>query len=186
MNGSLVKVREGEKIVCAVTGVVLKDVEVKEMYEGQLAGGEYYDDGTHGDETAGDGIRSRVTVRYDLISREAHAVREKINKICLTARDMSPLDFYGAYIAPLDPGNDSVSAKVLEQKRDEFIMKFRTKALADYINPKTNQYYQVYRKKVNEPLLSMKTADDNSSYRRTAYAPAYAGSANFIPMKERK
>lgn len=181
----LVKVREGEKIVCAVTGKVLKDVEVKEMYENQLAGGEYYDDGTHGDDLAGDGILSRVTVRRDLISEEAYAVREKLDRICRTARDMSPVDFYGAYIAPYEAGDGSVSARVLEQKRDEFIMQFRIKVLADYINPETGQYYQVYRKKAAEPPQPLAASMSRPVIQRTAYVPAYAGSANIIAIKER-
>lgn len=176
-----VKVKDGEKVICAKTGVVLKDVEVKEIPLSELGEGVYFDDGTHGDEKANDEIWSKITIRKDVISEDANAVKEKLEAICDYARDMSPVEFYGVYMASEDRSPNLVSASFLERRRDEFIIEFRQRALASYVNPDTGQYYQVYKEK--PPVVTLPTAGQQffnpaipgSGYGAAGMAGGYGG-----------
>jgi hypothetical protein len=162
-----VKVKVGEKVICAKTDVVLKDVEVKEIPRSELGEGVYFDDGTHGDENANDEIWSKITIRKDVISEEANSVKEKLEAICDYARDMSPVEFYGVFMASEDRSPNLVSSSFLERRRDEFIIEFRQRALASYVNPDTGQYYQVYKEK--PPVATVPTAGQQF------FNPALAG-----------
>jgi hypothetical protein len=151
---NFVKIKDGEKIICAKTGVVLKDVAIKEIPERDLGEGVYFDDGTHGDEKANDMIFSRITVRKDVISQEANSVKEKLEIFCQYVRDMNPVEFYGIYMAAEDPNSNSVSASFLERRRDEFIISYRQRVLENFVNQETGQYYQVFKEKPIAPVVT--------------------------------
>lgn len=138
----MITVVEGELVISAKSGEVLQRPVRKQVPESLKDN--YYDDGTHGDEVAGDGIYSNVVVRKDVISptefKERIALESLINKI---AKD-NPVEFYRVYVAADGHDPEIPSYSYWKQRRDEFVADFKARALAPYKDANGN-FYEVYQ-----------------------------------------
>jgi hypothetical protein len=137
----MITVVEGELVISAKSGEVLQRPVRKQVPESLKDN--YYDDGTHGDEVAGDGIYSNVVVRKDVISqtefKERIALESLINKI---AKD-NPVEFYRVYVAADGHDPEIPSYSYWKDRRDQFLADFKARALAPYKDANGN-FYEVY------------------------------------------
>jgi hypothetical protein len=137
----LITVVEGELVISAKSGQILQRPERKMVPETMKD--QYYDDGTHGDEVAGDGIYSNVTVRKDVISKDEYKQRIIIETfVGRIARD-NPVDFYRVYAATDSYHPEIPSYDYWRTRKKEFIDDYRLRALVSYKDEKGN-YYPVY------------------------------------------
>ena len=143
-EGDFVQVKDGEKIVCALCGKTLKNVEVKYLPVEEVGQGIYFDDGTHGDEKANDGIFSQINVIRNVICEDDNTLKERFEWLCEKSLDTDVLDFYGIPYAT-DRSSDSVTARFLIDSRNNFVIDFRKKHLEKFIDDETGQYYLVYK-----------------------------------------
>ncbi len=167
----MITVVEGELVISAKSGEVLQRPVRKQVPESLKDN--YYDDGTHGDEVAGDGIYSNVVVRKDVISqtefKERIALESLINKV---AKD-NPVEFYRVFIAADGHDPEMPSYSYWKSRRDEFVNDFKTRALAPYKDANGN-FYEVYvspqQSLPNTPQLADQLSSQQNGYHNAAPA----------------
>jgi len=143
-QGDFVQVKDGEKIICALCGKVLKDVEVKYLPAEDVGQGIYFDDGTHGDEKANDNVFSQIKITNDVICEDDNNLKERFEFLCKKSLETDAVEFYGIpYVTDMSP--QSTTMDFLTNKRNSFVVQFRHKHLQKYVNPNTDVYYLVYK-----------------------------------------
>jgi hypothetical protein len=88
-----VTVITGTRVFDAITGNLIDDAAMKELPETERDN--YFDDGTHGDLLAADGIYTSVDTRSDVIDQSNQRVKEQLVMALIAADDLDPLEFYG-------------------------------------------------------------------------------------------
>lgn len=150
----MITVLEGDRVISAVSGEVLQQPERKQVPDTQK--NQYYDDGTHGDEVAGDGIYSNVVERKDVISKDEYIQRIRLEALINKIVNDKAVDFYREYAAAESPNPVMPTVSYWKNKKTSFVEEYRERVLRPYKNEK-GDYYEVYeapKPKVN-PLLLM-------------------------------
>ncbi len=137
----MIPVVEGEMIISAKSGEVLQKPERKMVPETMKD--QYFDDGTHGDEVAGDGIYSNVVVRKDVISKKEYTQRIALENLINKMSDDRPVDFYRVYVSADSPNPKIPSTQYWRTKKNDFIDDYKTRILAPYKDEK-GEFYPVY------------------------------------------
>lgn len=106
-----VKVRAyiGTRVFDAVTGELLDDAQEVMIPEDQRD--LYYDDGTHGDETANDGVYALVESSDDFLSSSNQRIKERLIQALYEANRLDPIDFYGFDLMAADRRNREPRSK---------------------------------------------------------------------------
>ncbi len=142
-----VTVVEGKLIISKITKEVLEEPEKKQILQTEL-GDNYYDDGTHGDVKAGDGIYTNVEIIKDkYISPLSNYYRKRLVELVNKAMNMDPLEFSGDFAAAISDFSELDNIDDLRIERDRILETFRAKILAPYkINPEDpySRFYPVY------------------------------------------
>jgi len=137
----MIPVVEGEMVISAKSGEVLQKPEQKMVPETMKD--QYFDDGTHGDEVAGDGIYSNVVVRKDVISQQEYKQRVALEALINRMSDDRAVDFFGVYIAADSPNPKLQSTQYWRSKKSDFIEDYKNRVLAPYKDEK-GEFYPVY------------------------------------------
>lgn len=140
-----VKVITGEKITCAVCGVLLQDVTEKEVPEEEQA--DYFDDGTHGDAEADDGIYTNVVERKDMIGSECADVLQKTVALINGADELDSMDFYRLHVTTNEPLSALPITRQQERTKDERLKEWNDKFLRKFRkdpNDPKSEFYSVY------------------------------------------
>jgi hypothetical protein len=137
----MIPVVEGEMVISAKSGEVLQKPEKKNVPETMKD--QYYDDGTHGDEVAGDGIYSNVVVRKDVISQQEYKQRVALEALINRISDDRAVDFFRVYIAADTPNPKLQSTQYWRSKKNDFIEDYKNRVLAPYKDEK-GEFYPVY------------------------------------------
>lgn len=142
----MVRVLAGSRVVCAVTGKLLEDTVYRQVEKANLEGN-FFDDGTHGDQEAGDGTYTNITTIDNVMSPDAHAILVRVLKMLKIIEDTEPMDFFRLDAVSYDPLSDLPMNITEEQDRDikltewndRFLQMFRT----DENDPRS-EFYQLY------------------------------------------
>ena len=137
----MITVVEGELVISAKSGLVLQKPERKQVPE--TLKDNYYDDGTHGDEVAGDGIYSNVVIRKDVISKDEYKLRLSLESLINKIAKDNPVEFYRLFVASDGHDPEIPSYGYWKSRRDEFVNDYKTRVLAPYKDANGN-FYEVY------------------------------------------
>lgn len=141
----LIKVRAGERIYCHVCGLLLQDAVEKDVPEDQKA--KYYDDGTHGDAEANDGIYSNIVERKDVLGPVCNELLQRTVATIRNAEQLSPLEFYRLHATADDRLSMLPKSRDEERERDMRLKEWNDKFLRSYRknpNDSTSEFYPVY------------------------------------------
>jgi hypothetical protein len=155
-----VKVLAGERIKDAVNGTLLEDIHYEYVPETMLKD-RFYDDGTHGDQEAGDGLYTNITERSDVLGSASNDIKLQLFSLLRTTEETSPLDFFRLHVTTSEPISSIPSDITQEKLRDERLKEWNRKFLRGYRkNPDepTSEFYPVYvpqppRVPVNNPPM---------------------------------
>lgn len=116
----VVTVKYGEKIYDAL----YKDLVRYNVYYIQVPpdhiGVDYFDDGTHGDEVAYDGIPSLITIREDEFFGPFTIIyKKRIEKAIEVAEKMGPTTFFNTFASSEKPGSKLKTTSEYDQQFDE-------------------------------------------------------------------
>lgn len=95
-----VTVITGTRVFDAITGELIDDAVMKDLPETERDN--FFDDGTHGDLLAADGIYTSVDSRSDVINQSNQRVKEHLIMALISADDLNPLEFYGFNIMSIE------------------------------------------------------------------------------------
>lgn len=137
----MIPVVEGELVISAKSGEILQKPEKKMVPE--TLKDNYYDDGTHGDEVANDGIYSNVVVRKDVISKDEFKQRLMLESLINRISKDNPVEFYRLYVAADGHDPEIPSYSYWKSRRDEFVNDYKARVLAPYKDANGN-FYEVY------------------------------------------
>ena len=128
----MIRVLTGSRIECAVYGILLEDIIYKDVPESEK--GNYYDDGAHGgDQEAGDGTYTNITVRKDVMSPEAHLILRRTLTLLKNVEQMEPMDFYRMNVVTSEPLSSLPKQIDEEQDRDDMKLdEWNKKFLRDF------------------------------------------------------
>jgi len=114
----MIRVLTGSRVECAVYGILLEDIIYKDVPESEK--GNYYDDGAHGgDQEAGDGTYTNITVRKDVMSPEAHLILRRTLALLKNVEQLEPMDFYRMNVVTSEPLSSLPKQIDEEQDRDD-------------------------------------------------------------------
>lgn len=140
------KVFEGMRVTDAVTGEIIDDARFVEVPQAEVEG-KYFDDGTHGDEAAGDLVYSNVTERNDVIGAESNQILMRLINSLESADNMNPLEFYRLNVLTTEVISEIDQWRVQEAEKDKvlrswlqrFVQKFKK-------NPEdvSSHFYELY------------------------------------------
>jgi hypothetical protein len=146
---------EGVHEWCVKCGKELRKPKRREVLESQLSG--FYDDGTHGDEVAGDGIYSNVTEERDRLDDQCWEQLQSYRRLVEYAQQDSPVEFYMVYSASEDPQSNPPSPiptyGYWASRRDGtegFFSDFTTRIYAPFKDPITKEFYKHYELSAEE------------------------------------
>ncbi len=199
------KVVSGKRVYGVLfPSLMLDDARVIEVPISQVDGN-YYDDGTHGDEVAGDGLYTNIEIsRGEFLSPKANDLRRRSLSALIYNESIKPLDFFMVPIVSVGYTPDSeveetegedwyakamekirsgkVSAMDLERIRDRRIMEWAEKWLAQYRrdvpgidDPRELPFYPVYIPQPPEIPNFPPPANFNPSVAPGAPPPAQVG-----------
>lgn len=134
----MITVLEGEHIFCAKCGKELQKPERKQVPETEISG--YFDDGTHGDEVANDGIYSNIIEKRNVLCERCYWQKEAINRLIEKASGDNPVEFYMIYVASLEKGSEIPSYEYWRARKDEFLEEYKSRVLASYKDENGNFY----------------------------------------------
>lgn len=144
-----IKVLSGERIYCAVCGMLLEDAVQLTVPQSQQD--QYLDDGIHDNGIANDGIRGNVETKKDkYIGPECNTIKNRLINVVRQAENIDPMHFYRYHVMALDPvtaGPNMPSVLEREQQRDDALRDWNSKFLADFRTDKDNpqsEFYQLY------------------------------------------
>ncbi|MCX7001016.1 MAG: hypothetical protein NT106_12100, partial [Candidatus Sumerlaeota bacterium] len=128
----MIRVLTGSRVECAVYGILLEDIIYKDVPESEK--GNYYDDGAHGgDQEAGDGTYTNITVRKDVMSPEAHLILRRTLTLLKNVEQMEPMDFYRMNVVTSEPLSSLPKQIDEEQDRDDMKLdEWNKKFLRDF------------------------------------------------------
>lgn len=151
-----IKVLVGEKVYCSVCGTLLEDAV--QLAVPQSDADKYFDDGVHDNGIAGDGIRGNVkTVRDQYVGPECNVIKDRLINAVRRAEDYDPMHFFRYHVMTLDPvtGGRRMPAQLdKEQQRDEMLLDWNNKFLADFRTKKDDprsEFFQLYVPKPPQP-----------------------------------
>jgi hypothetical protein len=155
-----VKVLAGERVKDAINGSLLEDVHYEYVPETMLKDN-FYDDGTHGDQEAGDGLYTNITERTDVLGQQSNDVKLQMLSLLATTEDMSPLDFFRLHVTTSEPISSVPNSLKEESLRDERLKEWNRTFLRPYRkkpDDPTSEFYPVYvpqppRVPVNNPPM---------------------------------
>jgi hypothetical protein len=146
---------EGVHEWCVKCGKELRKPKRKEVLESQLSG--FYDDGTHGDEVAGDGIYSNVTEERDRLDDQCWEQLQSYRRLVEHAQQDSPVEFYMVYSATEDPQSNPPSLiptyGYWVSRRDGtegLFSDYTTRIYAPFKDPITKEFYKHYELSAEE------------------------------------
>lgn len=138
---------EGVHEWCVKCGKELRKPKRKEVLESELSG--YYDDGTHGDEVAGDGIYSNITEERDRLCDQCWEELQSFTRLIERAQQDSPVEFYMVYTATEDPQSNPPSPiptygywASRRDNSDGFLSDYTTRIFAPFKDPITKEFYK--------------------------------------------
>ena len=140
-----IRVLAGSRVVCAVSGRLLEDTVYKYVPEEEKSN--YYDDGTHGDEEAGDGTYTNIEVINDVMSPESHSILQKILTLLGDIEDTEPMDFYRLNVVTTNPLSSLAKETEQEQDRDVKLGEWNDRFLQVFRineNDPTSPFYPLY------------------------------------------
>jgi len=128
----MIRVLTGSRVECAVYGILLEDIIYKDVPESEK--GNYYDDGVHGgDQEAGDGTYTKITVRKDVMSPEAHLILRRTLTLLKNVEAMEPMDFFRMNVVTSEPLSSLPKQIDQEQDRDDMKLdEWNKKFLRDF------------------------------------------------------
>jgi len=128
----MIRVLTGSRVECAVYGILLEDIIYKDVPESEK--GNYYDDGAHGgDQEAGDGTYTNITVRKDVMSPEAHLILRRTLALLKNVEQLEPMDFYRMNVVTSEPLSSLPKQIDEEQDRDDMKLdEWNKKFLRDF------------------------------------------------------
>jgi ribosomal protein L37E len=143
-------VKEGTHEVCVKCGKELRKAKKREILESQLSG--YFDDGTHGDEVAGDGIYSNVTEEKDRLCDQCWAQFQSLKRLIDYAQRDSAVEFYMVYAASEDPVTNPPSPiptygywASRRDGPDGFISDYTSRIFAPFKDPMSKEFYRQFQ-----------------------------------------
>lgn len=112
---------------------LLQDAEITTVF-GMLTDikTKYYDDGTHGDVKANDGIWSYVTERNDVISPAEFRIMNRIIASLSAAEQTAPHEFFRLPVTTTDPLSQMPQSMEWEAQRDEKISEWNRLILREF------------------------------------------------------
>ncbi|MFB3895773.1 MAG: choice-of-anchor X domain-containing protein [bacterium] len=141
---------EGVHEWCVKCGKELRKPKRREVLESQLSG--FYDDGTHGDEVAGDGIYSNITEERDRLCDQCWEQLQSYQRLIEHAQQDSPVEFYMVYSATEDPQTNPPSPiptygywASRRDGTDGFFSDYTTRIFAPFKDPITKEFYKHYQ-----------------------------------------
>lgn len=134
----MITVVEGEHIFCAKCRKELQKPERKQVPETEISG--YFDDGTHGDEVANDGIYSNVIEKRNVLCERCYWQKEAISRLIDKASRDNPVEFYMIYVASLEKGSEIPSYEYWRARKEEFLEEYKSRVLASYKDENGNFY----------------------------------------------
>lgn len=153
-NQGLVMVKYGEKVYDAL----YKDLVRYNVYYIQVppdtVGVHYFDDGTHGDEVAYDGVPSLITVREDEFFGPFTIIyKKRIENAIKVAEEMGATDFFNTFAASEQPDSSVASTESYKQRFGEVFENAR--AFLDTYNAilASNSEAEKYVKSVDPTLI---------------------------------
>ncbi|MCX7918850.1 MAG: zinc ribbon domain-containing protein [bacterium] len=143
-------VKEGVHEVCVKCNKELRQPKKREISESELSG--FYDDGTHGDEVAGDGIYSNITEQKDRLCEQCWGQLQSLRRLVDFAKNDSPIEFYMVYVASEDPVTNPPSPiptygywASRRDGTDGFFADFTTRIFAPFKDPITKEFYKQFQ-----------------------------------------
>ncbi len=126
-----VKVLAGERVTDAVTGALLTDYYYLDIQD-TLLDGNYFDDGTHGDEQAGDGMYSNVKQRADVMGPETHKYMARLLVALERSEELSPLDFFRMHVLTTETISEVGKLREAESERDKKLLYWAKTFMQEY------------------------------------------------------
>ncbi|MEW6238939.1 MAG: hypothetical protein AB1656_26445 [Candidatus Omnitrophota bacterium] len=130
---TIATVKYGEKVYDAVFGDLL---EYKVYYIQVLAdsvGKDYYDDGTHGDEVAFDGMPSLIYITRDsYLGPFSIKYKHQLENMLKQTQEMGPLLFYNLNVATKDPESKVEKIKDRNKQMESEVLEFIKGQLAQF------------------------------------------------------
>ena len=148
--GATVTVKYGEKVYDAVFGDLIDYKVYFIQVPSDTIGVHYFDDGTHGDEVAFDGMPSNITINRDTyLGPFAIRYKKMLKNAMIQAKEMGALNFYELNVATENP--DSIVTKLPEWEKQ-----LQTEVL-DVIASRLSQFEgfddETYKKSVDPTLF---------------------------------
>ena len=141
-----VRVLAGARVTDAVTGELIDDYiyldHPKTMLEGY-----FFDDGTHGDEQAGDFLYSNVSQRNDVIGAETHQTLVRTLNSLQSANQMTPLEFYRLHVLTTEAISEIGKWRVEEAEKDKLLRGWSQRFVREFLkdtNDPTTGFYALY------------------------------------------
>ncbi|MCX7013554.1 MAG: hypothetical protein NTW86_13530 [Candidatus Sumerlaeota bacterium] len=111
---------------------LISDYYYEDLPESEIKG-KFFDDGTHGDEVAGDGLYTNVQPeRFDVISPETHQVLVRLLKALESAEKLNPLEFYRLPILTTETISEIGKWREKEKERDILLRQWAEKFVNDF------------------------------------------------------
>jgi hypothetical protein len=177
---------EGVHEWCVKCGKELRKPKRKEVLESQLSG--FYDDGTHGDEVAGDGIYSNVTEERDRLDDQCWEELQSFRRLVEHAQQDSPVEFYMVYSATEDPQSNPPSPiptygywASRRDSSDGFFSDYTTRIFAPFKDPITKEFYKHYELSAEELAALAADLKRQKMEQQRARGGQYQGNAGAPP-----
>lgn len=170
----LVTVIEGERIYDAVTGELLEKPKTRQIPIAQI-GNNYFDDGTHGDEVAGDGIYSNIVERRDVIGTKTEQIKQSLLREIKKMKQDCAVEFYELPVAALDRNTILPSHNALNKQKQDFISDYENRVMAPYKDA-DGKFYPVYvteKEKAEKAAQERRLAANRAYYNRQYYRIPY-------------
>jgi len=142
-------VLEGVHEWCVKCNKELRTPKKREILESQLSG--YFDDGTHGDEVAGDGIYSNVTEERDRLCDQCWAAFQSLQRMIDYAKQDSAIEFYMVNVASENPLSNPPSPiptygywAARRDGADGFFSDFTVRIFLPFKDPITKEVYKQF------------------------------------------
>lgn len=136
----------GTRVTDAVSGELIDDARFIDVPQNEVDG-KYFDDGTNGDEQAGDLVFTKIDERGDVIGAESHQVLVRLLNALQSANQLSPLEFYRLNVLTTEAISEIDNFRTKEAEKDKLLRLWAVRFVREFKkNPDdlASPFYDLY------------------------------------------
>jgi hypothetical protein len=129
------RVLTGERVSDHISRQILSDIRYVYVPKDEVEGN-YFDDGTHGDEEADNLLYTNISERDDVIGAETHKILARLLVALTKSEELNPLEFFRLQVLTTETISEIGNWREEEGVRDKWIREWAIRFVREYrINP---------------------------------------------------